>query len=202
MMALPKGPGFTLQVRRSPARKPSPGFSLQSLTLDMAYFHSSVFYRSCAKKSFYLKQKTNMPPDKIFQLVNLLALIGWVLMLLSNIIKTENIIVGIIVTLLAIVYSWLIFSHFKPAGASGFSTLDGVIKLFSSKPLVLAGWVHYLAFDLMTGLFICANSRKHNINFWLIIPCLFFTFMLGPFGLLLYLLIRLIVTKKYFSANF
>jgi hypothetical protein len=66
----------------------------------------------------------------------------------------------------------------------------------------VAGWVHYLAFDLMTGLFIKRNALKHGISHWLLIPCLFLTFMFGPIGLLLYFLIRLIITKQYFADNY
>jgi len=77
-----------------------------------------------------------------------------------------------------------------------------VMELFQNKTIVTAGWVHYLAFDLMTGAWIKKNSLKYNITHWLIIPCLFLTFMLGPIGLLLYLIIRLFYTRRYFSENF
>jgi hypothetical protein len=114
----------------------------------------------------------------------------------------DKFIIGIIVTLFAIVYTWLIISSFDPSGFKSFSTLDGVMGLFTNKTMVAAGWVHYLAFDLMTGIFISRNARLHGINHWITVPCLFFTFMLGPIGLLLYLVVRLIATRKYFAENF
>jgi hypothetical protein len=77
-----------------------------------------------------------------------------------------------------------------------------VMNLFQNKTLVTAGWVHYLAFDLLTGLWIKRNSLKYNFSHWLIIPCLLFTFMLGPAGLLMYLLMRFIKTGEYFSNNY
>jgi hypothetical protein len=76
------------------------------------------------------------------------------------------------------------------------------MELFQNKTLVTAGWVHYLAFDLMTGIWIKRNSLKFGIPHVFIIPCLLFTFMLGPVGLLLYLLIRVVKTKQYFSSSF
>lgn len=142
-----------------------------------------------------------MSADKIFQLVNLIALIGWVLLFASHWINCKKIVVSVVVTLLALMYAWLIITNFNPADAANFTTLDGIVHLFANKQLVLTGWVHYLAFDLMTGMFIFNNAKRHNINFWLIVPCLLFTFMLGPIGLLLYLLLRLVVTKKYFASN-
>ncbi len=144
-----------------------------------------------------------MTPDKIFELCNTIALVGWLILMFLPFWHNRNkFIVGIIVTLFCIVYTWLIFSSFDPSGFKSFSSLDGVMGLFTNKTMVTAGWVHYLAFDLMTGLFIVHNARAHGINHWLTVPCLFFTFMLGPVGLLLYLLLRTIITRKYFAENF
>jgi hypothetical protein len=144
-----------------------------------------------------------MTPDKIFELCNSIAMVGWlILMFLPFWSNRDKFIIGIIVTLFAIVYTWLIISSFDPSGFKSFSTLDGVMGLFTNKTMVTAGWVHYLAFDLMTGIFISQNARLHGINHWITVPCLFFTFMLGPIGLLLYLAVRLIATRKYFAENF
>ena len=144
-----------------------------------------------------------MTPDRIFELCNSLALPGWIILMFmpfwSN---RDKFIVGIIISLFAIIYTWLIFSSFDPSGFQNFSSLDGVMSLFTNKTMVTAGWVHYLAFDLMTGVFIVQNARLHGINHWLTVPCLFFTFMLGPFGLLLYLLLRMVITRKYFAENY
>ena len=76
------------------------------------------------------------------------------------------------------------------------------MSLFTNPALVTAGWVHYLAFDLMTGIWIKRNSLKYGIPHLLVIPCLLLTFMLGPVGLLLYLLIRSLKTKHYFAENY
>ena len=145
-----------------------------------------------------------MTPDSIFQLSSAVAFIGWLLLIIGSpfILEIDRFLVGIIITLLAIVYAWLIFSAFHPGDMKKFGTLDGVMELFQNKTLVAAGWVHYLAFDLLAGIWIKRNSVKYNIPHMLIVPCLLFTFMLGPVGLLLYLLIRIIKTKQYFSASF
>jgi len=54
----------------------------------------------------------------------------------------------------------------------------------------LIAWVHFLAFDLFVGRWIFLDSRERKLPFWMISPILFFTLMLGPFGLLLYLGLR------------
>ena len=144
-----------------------------------------------------------MSADQIFQITNSLALLGWLILVFTPFWKqADKFLIGIMVTLLAIAYAWLIFASFKPADFQSFSTIEGIMKLFTNKTMVAAGWVHYLAFDLMTGLFIRKNAALHGINHWFTVPCLFFTFMLGPVGLLMYFLLRWIITRQYFADNY
>jgi hypothetical protein len=143
-----------------------------------------------------------MESELIFKLCNIIALVGWLLNIISNKPQIERFIVGIIVALLAIVYTYFIIVSLKFSDAQSFSSLHGIRSLFAHDQLLLASWVHYLAFDLMTRLFIRSNAKKHSITLWLVLPCLLFTFMLGPLGLLMYLLIRWMVIKQYFTQNF
>jgi heme A synthase len=145
-----------------------------------------------------------MSPDSIFQICNSIAMIGWLILILVSPfwIQADKFVIGIIVTLFAIVYVWLIVQNFNPGDFQKFGSLNGVMELFTNRAVVTGGWIHYLAFDLMAGIWIKRNSIKYNISHWLIIPCLLFTFMLGPAGLLLYLIIRLIATKQYFAENY
>jgi heme A synthase len=145
-----------------------------------------------------------MSPDSIFQLCSTIAMLGWLLLIILSPFwfDTDKLLIGIIITLFAIIYAWLIFQSLQPGDFEKFGTLDGVMSLFTSKIAVTAGWVHYLAFDLMVGIWIKKNSMKHGINHWIIIPCLLLTFMMGPAGLLLYLIIRLIKTNQFFAENY
>jgi hypothetical protein len=144
-----------------------------------------------------------MSPETIFNICNIVALIGWIVLLIIPFWdSSDKLIVGIIITMLALVYAWLIFSEFRIEDAGNFGSVAGVQELFANPKLLVAGWVHYLAFDLMAGLFIKKNSVKHGISHWYAIPCLIFTFMLGPIGLLLYFIIRWIITRQYFAENF
>jgi hypothetical protein len=141
--------------------------------------------------------------DQIFQLCNTIALIAWIILIaLPKWNRSDLFLTGVIVTLFGIIYSWLIFSSFSFDDMQQFSSIAGLQVIFQNKTMVLAGWVHYLAFDLMTGIFIRKNARLHNINYWYTVPCLIFTFMLGPAGLLLYLLIRWMATRHYFADNY
>jgi hypothetical protein len=144
-----------------------------------------------------------MSPESIFQICNTIALIGWLVLILTPFwFQSDKFILGIIITLFCIVYAWLVFSYFKFSDLQKFGSLDGVMELFRQPGIVVAGWVHYLAFDLLTGIFIRRNSIKHGISAWIIFPILLITFTFGPVGLLLYLIVRSIATRRYFVENF
>jgi hypothetical protein len=71
-----------------------------------------------------------------------------------------------------------------------------VSVLFRSPYALLAGWIHYLAFDLFTGAWEARDAAQAGISRWLVAPCLLLTFLFGPAGLALYLLLRLTVLRK------
>ena len=56
--------------------------------------------------------------------------------------------------------------------------------------MLLAGWIHYLAFDLFIGGWETRDAVRNGIPHLLVIPCLLLTFMLGPIGLLAYFALR------------
>jgi hypothetical protein len=144
-----------------------------------------------------------MDPAKLFSIANMLALAGWLLLTLLPRWRYTNLIVvsGIIPLLLSVLYLTLIIVYFGDAEGS-FGSLEGVMQLFQNRYAVLTGWVHYLAFDLFVGSWELRNSEKHNIPLYLVIPCLFLTFMFGPVGLLMYFIVRGIKTKKFLHENF
>ena len=91
--------------------------------------------------------------------------------------------------LLSIVYVYLISVHFWGIDG-GFGSLAQVALLFENKYIVLAGWVHYLAFDLFIGSWEVRDGQQLGIPHILLIPCLILTFLFGPAGLFLYLIFR------------
>jgi len=123
-----------------------------------------------------------MNPDAVFKLCNSIALLAWVVLIVATPFwkLTNKFLVGTVITLFCLVYAWLIFTNFHTDDFQKFGTLDGVVSLFANKTVVVGGWVHYLAFDLMTGIWITNNAKQHNINHWLITPALIFNFHAGP----------------------
>lgn len=132
-----------------------------------------------------------MTLDTIFSICNTMALPAWVLLAVAPRWRVTNLLVhsGLWPLTYALVYAVLIFLYFG-RGEGDFGSLSGVMKLFDDPGSVAAGWVHYLAFDLFIGSWEVQDSQKHHIPHWLVVPCLIFTFLLGPIGLLLYFLLR------------
>ena len=144
-----------------------------------------------------------MSADNVFSICNSIAMLGWIVLVFIPVWNSsDKFIAGIIVTLFAIIYTYYIFTNINAIHLKSFSTLKGVINLFSNPLAVLIGWVHYLAFDLMIGIFIRKNGIKYGISHLLLVPCYLLTFMFGPIGLLFYFLIRWSYTKQYFADNY
>ncbi len=145
-----------------------------------------------------------MTADNIFQITNIIAAVGWmVILFLSPFwMQFDKFVIGIVVVILAIIYTWLNVSNFDPTILKKFGTLEGVGELFQNKNLLTAAWVHILAFDLLTATWIKNNAVKNDIGHIAIIPALIFTCMLGPLGFLIYLFTRLLKTRNYFIENF
>lgn len=79
-----------------------------------------------------------------------------------------------------------------------FGTLEGIMRLMGSgqKAAALAGWIHYLAFDLVAGSYVLRDGQMRGLaHGWLVAPLLL-CFLLGPSGLLLYGMLRLALPKR------
>ncbi len=73
-----------------------------------------------------------------------------------------------------------------PVEGGGFGSLEEVAALFRNEWVLVAGWLHYLAFDFFVGCWVLAGAREQGIPHWLTVPVLLMTFMLGPAGYLAY----------------
>lgn len=92
--------------------------------------------------------------------------------------------------LLAIAYILLIFEGWGAEGG-GYGSIEEVRALFASDAALAAGWLHYLAFDLFVGAWIARDGLRAGVPRLLLLPCFALTFLFGPAGLLLFLLLRL-----------
>jgi len=138
--------------------------------------------------------------DLIYSLINLSVLPAWALLIfLPRWSGTRTLVHSMLFPIfLGLIYTASLFmAVFGGMGAEGggFSSIDEVRALFSADIGIIAGWTHYLIFDLFVGAWEARDAERRGVNRWLLIPCLILTFMAGPFGLLLYLVLRA-ATKK------
>ena len=144
-----------------------------------------------------------MTPSTLFTLMNILSAAGWILILvISRFWKgADTFLVCIVVAILAAAYSYFNFAHIGEAGGiAGFSTFEGVTKIFSNPWLIDAAWAHIVGIDLVLGMLIKNNAAKHGIAYGVVVIVLLVTIVFGPLGLLLYLLIRWLKTKQFFES--
>ena len=137
-----------------------------------------------------------MKAEQIFSIANLVAIVGWLLIAILPRWKYTRLVVvsGAIPLLLAVAYLVLIVLFFGRA-EGGFGSLADVMKLFTNEWAVLAGWIHYLAFDLFVGSWEVRDSQEKGVSHVLVIPCLILTFLFGPIGFMAYSILRLFLTK-------
>jgi len=135
--------------------------------------------------------------ENLFSVAGLVSMAGWLILLASPVIPVwSDRLAGVVLPLiLSLGYVGLLIVPSSGPGG-GFGSLTDVIELFSYEQAALAAWVHFLAFDLIVGAWICRTARDEAISFWLIAPCLPLTFLFGPAGFLAFLLIRGSVRRK------
>ena len=137
-----------------------------------------------------------MGAESLFGWCGRLVLPGWLLLVVLPRWRGTQWIAGLTIpVLLGAVYLGLILGHF-PGAEGGFGSLAEVARLFQSEWLLLAGWVHYLAFDLFIGGWEVRDARRLGIHHLLVVPCLALTFMFGPVGLLLYFGLRAALRRR------
>lgn len=135
--------------------------------------------------------------DTIFLLANYWAIGGWLLLAFAP--RSPRILSAIMyagVLLLCLLYTVLIIGFLSGGidsggqGGGNFTSLAGVMKLFDAPGGATLGWVHYLAFDLFTGMWIARDADGKGFSRVVQFPFLFLTLMVGPVGLFLWLIVR------------
>ena len=136
-----------------------------------------------------------LDPSTTFALAGPPVLAAWAGLILSLFVKQVRPIAWplaqmIVPALLAVAYVLLIWVGMQAEGG-GFGSIEEIRALFADDSALVAGWFHYLAFDLFVGSWIVRDHNDSGVPALLVLPCLPLTFLFGPAGLLLYLALRL-----------
>ncbi len=140
-----------------------------------------------------------MNPDALFQIASTMALAGWLALAAFPLLPRLATAVALALPLaLSLLYAGLVLTFW--AGAEGgYGTLPQVMQLFDQREIALAGWVHYLAFDMLVGLWIARTARARGIPHLLVLPCLALTFLFGPSGFLTFVILATALRKGAFA---
>jgi len=129
----------------------------------------------------------------LFSIINLSVLPAWALLIFFPKWKGTKFIVhsALYPLFLGGVYIICFALALSGQGAGGnFTSIEGIRELFSSDVGIIIGWTHYLVFDLFIGAWEAREAQRRGFSHWLLVLCLLLTFLAGPVGLALYLVLR------------
>jgi len=139
-----------------------------------------------------------MSPELLFSIVSYSAMAGWLMLgcgiVLNNALLRDVVAGRVVPLILAIGYTMLILI-FWSGSEGGFGSLGDVDRLFANPWLLLAGWVHYLAFDLFMGAWIARQTAKEDLPRLILVVLLPLTFLFGPAGYLAFEATRFIAQR-------
>ena len=141
--------------------------------------------------------------ENIFNGINLIVLLGWVPLFIFPYSRlSRKLLDGLYIPFFLCVFYLYFLSQTKGLFSADFSSLGGILDLFknSTEESAAAGWIHYLAFDYFVGCWMVSHSIKKEIPYIVFIIPLIFTLFAGPFGLLLFLILRLFY-KRFTLKN-
>lgn len=131
-----------------------------------------------------------MSLDLLFAVAGSAALIGWVALAALPLHSAAPRRAAVAIALaIAALYAALIGVYWTQ-GQGGFGSLTEVARLFEQRGLLLAGWVHYLVFDLLLGAWERDEAQRVGLARRLLVPCLLLTFLFGPLGWLAFMGLR------------
>ncbi|MCW7460663.1 ABA4-like family protein [Leptospira limi] len=139
-----------------------------------------------------------MNQSLMFTIANSIALLSWIVLILT---PNQNKVIPYLRVLISglILGGLYIFALSLGFGKAegNFSSLESVRSLFTNDTFLLAGWVHYLSFDLFIGTWEAEDGKSIGIHRLYLVPIHFLTFYYGPVGLVLYLVVKVIKTKRF-----
>jgi hypothetical protein len=140
----------------------------------------------------------------LFTLTNVVAAIGWLVLLLAPRRPVAHSFVlfgavGLLCLTYLVLFVALVGGLVDPGAVPGVTaapfdysdySIGGIRRLFGTDAGIVVGWTHYLAFDLFVGLWIARDADAKGFGRLFQAPFLLLTYLAGPIGLFLWLLMR------------
>ena len=140
-----------------------------------------------------------MSYDDLFILFNVCVMPFWALLILLPQARVTQLLVhsALIPVVLGVAYMTFIAIAAGSGGAAGDFSLEGQMAGFTLPAVFLEGWVHYLVLDLFVGAWAARDARRNGISRWVVVPVLILTWMAGPVGLLLYMIVKGVTKQRW-----
>ena len=141
--------------------------------------------------------------ENIYLWVNFGVLPFWLLLIIIPNSKITQLFVNSIVLplILSTVYVYIIyqttlldesmFDIFKL-----YLSLDNLYTVFATESFLLAFWIHFLVLNLFLGSWVSRDGVKYNMSRKFVAIPLILIYLTGPFGLVLYWLLRVFYAKR------
>ena len=144
-----------------------------------------------------------MTPSEVFSIANILVFPMWILMIVFPKWQATRFLIDfkVIPIILSLLYAFYIISSIIEGPSMDFGSLQAVMQLFTVEDAVLGGWLHYLAFDLLVGMWMLDENKTLQIHPLIMAPCLLGTFMMGPIGFLVFMGLRTFVKRKEYVTR-
>ena len=139
--------------------------------------------------------------EQFFQVTNTIALVAWVALVLLpgrrfvSHLLCPTIVPGLLAIGYATVIGWKLASNGPPPG--DVMTIAGLRAVFADDWVFAAAWAHYLVFDMVVGSWIARDAVRLGIPWPLRTLALLLTFLAGPVGFLLHLLVRAGLRRRF-----
>lgn len=132
-----------------------------------------------------------LDPDFLFSAGNAIVFAGWMMVILLP--RRSPALMAVpkfgVPALFGLVYAGITLARFHDSGG-GYGSLAELRTLFATDELLVAGWLHYLAFDLFVGVWIAEQADEAGLPRPIQAVILVTAFIFPPVGLVLFLATR------------
>lgn len=134
----------------------------------------------------------------LYGLTGTLIIICWVLLILHPDRSSRFVTVPKfgIPTLFGLIYAGIMMAKFFGSGG-GYGSIAAVRALFAHDDILLAGWLHYLAYDFFIGVWIAEQADRAGLSRQIQALILVVAFMFPPMGLVLFLATRVTIRGSW-----
>ena len=145
---------------------------------------------------------SGISPEQMFTLTNAVILPGWFAIVLAPSSRWSYTLGCTCSAIVSVLYVYCLYTAManKPEDAApvDFFSLEGITRVFRESDVygISAAWYHYVAGDLIAGMFIAQDAAKRGVSRVLMAPVLFVTMMLMPAGFVLYQVLKAVLCRQ------